>query len=476
MSHAAALPKAESWPPAPAAARPMSLRLRVSLVLTAFAAALVLAGAALWLRDARTAIAEEIISAHRVAAQWLGAAANGAASGDPAWSEPRLIAHLHAVGRIRAHHLEVHDESGRQLYQSPPSAYKAGHDAPAWFARGFDPALPPLNLIAGPLTITLQPDASRAIVNLWDDLAAAAGRAALALAGLFAGCWFALGRALRPLDSVMAALDRTGQGRFDTRLPETGPAELVRLAQAFNGMAGRLDLAVAENVRLTQEQALARTVTERLEADRQAIARELHDELGQSITAVGALAGAIIQRCPDNPAVGQSAGVIRDVAARMHDDVRALLTRLRPPSAPVGGQTLADAVASYLDAWQSRHPDIELTTELFAGPCPLPDDITLTALRVVQESCTNVIRHAEATRARVRLLRDDAGLVVEISDNGRGLSPAPGQAGFGLTGMRERVAAVGGKLDITSPAGTGTRVHARLPLPSTDIYPEPVAS
>lgn len=457
--------------------RPMSLRLRLSLVLTALAAALVLAGAALWVRDARIAIAEEVTAANRVAAQWLGAAARGASDGDPAWSESRLIAHLSAVGRIRAHHLEARDPAGSAVYRSPPSAYKAGRDAPAWFAQWLGPELPTLQLAAGRLTLSLQPDPSRALVDLWDDLAAAAGRALLALAGLFAGCWLALDRALRPLGSVMAALDRAGQGRFDTRLPEAGPAELVRLAQAFNGMAGRLDQAVAENVRLTQQQAVARTVTDRLEADRLAIARELHDELGQSITAVAALAGAIVQRCADNPAVSQSAEVIRDVASRMHDDVRALLTRLRPPAPGHDEETLADAVRSYLAAWQSRHPDIELSSELFAGPYPLPDDITLTALRVVQESCTNIVRHAQARHARVRLLREADGLLVEISDDGRGIEPAPGQAGFGLTGMRERVAAVAGQLDISSPHGGGTRIRARLPLPPVALavapHPEP---
>ncbi len=463
MSHAASidLPAAR-----PAARRPLSLRLRLSLVLTALAAAFVLTGGALWLRDARVAIAEEITAAHRVAAQWLGVAARGAAEGDPAWSETRLLAHLAAVGRIRAHQLEARDDAGRLLYRSPPSTYKAGHDAPAWFARWFEPALAPLHFNAGRLGLRLEADASRAIVDLWDDLAAAAGRALVALAGLFAGCWLALARALQPLDRVMAALDRTGRGDFDTRLPEHGPAELARLAGAFNGMAARLQRSVADNVRLSHEQAVAHAIAERLEADRCAIARELHDELGQSITAVAALAGAIAQRSGSEAAIHRSAAAIGEVATGMHDAVRALLTRLRPPRR--GPQeTLADALRSYLTAWQTRHPDIELTTELFSGPHPLPDDITLAALRVVQESCTNVVRHAQASRVRVCLLRDDRGLSVEITDNGRGIEPATGQPGFGLTGMRERVDGAGGSLTISSPPGGGTRIRARLPLADT---------
>lgn len=461
----------------------LSLRLRVSLVLTALAAALVLTGAALWIRDARMAITEEITAANRVATQWLTVSAQGTAAGDPAWTEARLLAHLNAVGRIRAHQLEARGADGKLLYRSPPSAYKAGRNAPDWFFDWLKPELPALNLQAGTLSLSLLPDASRSVLDLWDDLTAAAARALLALAGLFVGCWFAIDRALKPLGTVMAALDRAGEGNFDTRLPVNGPRELAHLAEAFNSMALRLERAVAENVRLSQEQALARTVTDRLEADRKAIARELHDELGQSITAVAALAGAIVQRSADAPAIRQSAEVIRDVTSRMQGDVRALLTRLRPPrSGPQ--ETLDDAVRSYLAAWSQRHSDIELTTELFAGPSPLPDEVTLTALRIVQESCTNIIRHALASKTRIRLLREGQALTVEVSDNGRGIMPAPGQAGFGLAGMRERVAELGGSLDISSPSTGGTRIRARLPITqsaghaddASDTSTEPAAS
>ena len=453
--------------------RRLSLRLRVSLVLTALAATFVLAGAALWIRDARVAIAEEITAANRVATQWLTVSAQATAAGDPAWTESRLLTHLNAVGRIRAHQLEARDADGKLLYQSPPSAYKAGREAPGWFFDWLQPSLPALRLQAGRLSLNLQPDASRSVLDLWDDLSAASTRALLALAGLFVGCWFAIDRALKPLGTVMAALDRAGAGNFDTRLPVDGPRELAHLAEAFNSMALRLERAVADNVRLSQEQALAQTITERLEIDRKAIARELHDELGQSITAVAALAGAIVQRSADNPSIRQSAEVIRDVTSRMQGDVRALLTRLRPPrSSPQ--ETLDDAVRSYLAAWSQRHSDIELGIELFAGPCPLPDEVTLTALRIVQESCTNIVRHALASQARIRLLREGGALTVEVSDNGRGIMPASGQAGFGLTGMRERVAELGGSLDVSCPPGGGTRIRARLPIIAPP--PEPATS
>jgi two-component system sensor histidine kinase UhpB len=442
----------------------LSLRLRVSLALTALAAVLVLAASVLWVRDARSAINEEVTAAHRVAAQWLSVAAQGTQRGDPAWSETRLIQHLHAMGRIRAHELEVRNQAGHTVYSAPASSYKSGRSAPEWFSRWLDPALPALHLHAGQLELVLQPNASRALLDLWDDLTAAAGRCLLALLGLFAGCWLAMDRALKPLGAVMAALDRTGQGDFNTRLPEDGPPELAHLAQAFNGMAVRLEQAVAENTRLNHEQAFAQALTEHLEADRAAIARDLHDELGQNITAVAALASAIAQRSPaDQPIIAQSAQLIRESAARMQTDVRALLTRLRTPdTGSVEG--LDDALRTYLHSWQCHHPDIQLEMHLAAGPAPLSDALTLTALRIVQEGCTNIIRHAQARQARISSRREGHELILEICDDGCGLPAQRRSGGFGLAGMQERVTALGGQLLLEALPPRGTRILARLPL------------
>jgi DNA-binding CsgD family transcriptional regulator len=264
----------------------------------------------------------------------------------------------------------------------------------------------------------------------------------------------------------MAALDRTGQGKFDTRLPNDGPAELARLGHAFNGMAQQLERAVAENVRLTQEQAVARAITQ--SASKPTAAPSPANSTTNSARASPPLPrwpAPSSSAAPAAPRSSHSAEVIREVASRMHGDVRALLTRLRPPWHDQR-QTLDDAIRGYLASMAPASPGIELVTELFAGPQALPDDITLAALRVVQESCTNIVRHAEAGRARVRLLRDGATLMLEITDNGRGIQPAPGQPGFGLTGMRERVDGLAGSLDISSPSG-GRHAHPRPPAPGT---------
>ncbi|KIF80484.1 hypothetical protein TSA66_06090 [Noviherbaspirillum autotrophicum] len=447
----------------------LSLHTRISLVLTALAAALVLALGSLWLKQTHESIREEVQAATRVAEQWLGAAALEMRAQSSAWPSQRLLAHLQAAGRIRANALEAVDASGRRRYLSPQPTYKAGHSAPAWFAALVEPGFAAHRVEAGELTLILHPDASRATLDAWDDLCAMAGWAGVLLAVLFFAARHALDRALRPLGQVMAALDRTGRGCFDTRLPVFPAPELGRLAKAFNGMADRLVEAVNDNVRLRSEREWAERLQTKIEDERRGIARELHDELAQGITAVRALAGAIAQRSADQPALHGPAQSIIAVTGQMQDGVRTILRRLRPLQGGPGAGA-DDTLRRYLQVWQQHYPDITLGMTLAAGPLPLCDDALQAIMRITQEGLTNVARHAAATRVEVTLRRlgagDDAWLELILADNGRGLgvpSPAAG-CGFGLAGMRERVLALAGELQFDTAAGSGTRLCVRLPL------------
>lgn len=444
-----------------------TLRLRFSLILTLLAATLLLAGGIGWMRETRAAIGEEVEAASRVALQWLGVAARGAQDGDPAWAPDRLLAHVAAVGRIRANELTVFDAEGRLVYRSPGTNYKAGRSAPGWFSGYFAQALAsslqPRTLQAGPLTLLLTPDSSRSVLDAWDDLRTFAGWAVAALAGLFAACWLALRHALRPLGAVMQALGQLGSGRFETRLPVFQDSELGQLARSFNGMADRLDAAVAENIRLGREQDLTRAVQAHLESERRSIARELHDELAQGITAVRALAGAIAQRTDGQPALHGHAQSIVAVTGQMQDGVRTILHRLRPPLAGLSLQLTA-----FLEGWQRHHPDLALHADLAVDALPPGDELALAVLRIVQESLTNVVRHARARTVRVRVhyLAAAGELLVEVEDDGCGLRAAEAAtrgSGFGQAGIRERVGLLGGRLEIVGGSGGGTCVRACLP-------------
>jgi len=442
--------------------RRLSLHTRVGLVFTGLAASLLLVLAGLWLHGTRNAIHEEVEAANRVSVQWLKALVGELNEVPPSALPTHLLGVVRPLGRIRANALEVLAADGSSLYHSPPPTYKAGRSVPSWFAALLTPEFAPRRLPVGELQLILQPDASRSVIDAWDDLLAMAGWALALLAVIFGVSRLALDRALRPLEQVMAALDRTGSGRFDTRLPVFATPELGRLSRAFNGMADRLSEAVNDNVRLETEHEVARRMQGHLEEERRSIARELHDELAQGITAVRALAGAIVQRSGDLPAVQSPAQSIVGVTGDMQQGVKNILQRLRPLS--VTG--FAPALERLLGAWQTQHEEIELSVDLALGNKPLPDEVAQAVLRIVQEGLTNIVRHSGASRAELCVSRNAGRLQIQLCDNGRGRDGRPSAqagSGFGLAGMGERVAALAGQLEFTTPADGGFCLLATLP-------------
>ena len=449
----------------------LNLHTRISLVLTGLAASLLLVLAGIWLQGARTGIHEEVEAASRVSEQWLSALTVEMQTVPAAALADRVLGIVKPLGRIRANALEVFAADGRLLYRSPPPTYKAGRSAPAWFTGLLAPTFQQRTLQVNDLRLVLNPDASRAMIDAWDDLCAMAGWALLLLAVLFVTTRMALDRALRPLDQVMQALDRTGSGRFDTRLPVFSTPELGRISHAFNGMADRLVAAVNDNVRLETEREVGAHLQGRLDAERGVIARELHDELAQGITAVRALAGAIAQRTVEQPALNSHAQSIVAVTGDMQNGVRGILHRLRPP--PSSG--LAVTLERTLAAWQLQHENIVLTHRLALGASAIGDDVAQAAVRVVQEGLTNIVRHACASQVELLITRTAGHLNISLADNGRGYdgqaSPQAG-SGLGLAGMAERITLLGGELKINNRQGEGFCLVASLPDHSPLAYLE----
>jgi two-component system sensor histidine kinase UhpB len=445
------------------ALRATSLRSRLSIVLTGLVATLLAIGVAWWLHGTRHAIHEEVEAATRVAEQWLKVLIPETLDGEPD-GMTRLLAHLAAVGRLRANRLEVLDAHGALLYVSPEPTWKAGRVAPAWFDRRVAPVVAVREFAAADrsVSVVLRPDTSRAVLDAWDELVAALGWAAAALLLVWLGTRFALDRALAPLAQINAALARGATGHFDRRLPTYRVAELDHLAASYNRLADSLDQTRSHNRRLEHDQALARAVQARLEDERRLIARELHDELGQAITAVRAIAGAILQRCEAQPQLHGSAQAILAMTDQMQDGVRAILQRLRAGDGNAGTR-LDEIVANYCALWARCHPHIALHCHAAPGGAAVAEALALAVLRLLQESLTNVARHARATRVDVRLDVGPGEIALAVSDNGCGLPAERRSDRFGLLGMHERVARLDGELRFETPPGGGLSVCARLP-------------
>jgi signal transduction histidine kinase len=256
----------------------------------------------------------------------------------------------------------------------------------------------------------------------------------------------------------------------DNRTPRafTDPEEsaLVQLAAHAALAIRNARLFAAVQATGNRLQTVSSHLLEVQEAERRHLARELHDEIGQALTAVK-INLQMLRRLPDMSAADGRLVDSLGMLDRILEGVRQISLDLRPSLLDDLG--LAAALRWYVGAQAQR---AGLTAEIVAGTLPggLPIAIATTCFRVVQEAVTNVVRHARATRIEVTLECGDDGLTVSVTDDGIGFDAAAARrralAGesLGILGLAERVDLAGGRSCIESASGQGTTVHAWLPL------------
>lgn len=200
------------------------------------------------------------------------------------------------------------------------------------------------------------------------------------------------------------------------------------------------------------------------EDDRARIARELHDDLGQSLTALKMDMSWLKEQIPEElPILTEKADNMLELIDSIVESVRHIASNLRPGLLDDLG--LAAALEWLLDEFSKRH-GITYDVRMEEDELDLPETLSITVFRIIQEALTNVARHARASRVDVSLQCHSNTVHLEIKDDGRGFDPSrkPQHASYGLLGMRERVAALGGHLGINSHPGKGTALCVRLPL------------
>ena len=200
------------------------------------------------------------------------------------------------------------------------------------------------------------------------------------------------------------------------------------------------------------------------EDERLALARELHDEMGQTSTAIRTEV-AVLQRIGRlHPEADESVKRIAESAQHLSQMTRQMLHRLRPPALDSMG--LEQALVSLCDNWQQNTQTV-CEFKVPTLPEGLNDYACVTVYRIVQEALTNVTRHANAKHVRVELTLDTQGLNLNIEDDGQGMADTQAvHQGFGLLGMQERVASVACRMSISSKLGQGVRLAIQIPKES----------
>jgi signal transduction histidine kinase len=261
---------------------------------------------------------------------------------------------------------------------------------------------------------------------------------------------------------VLVALDRIEGGPGFTQEDET-------LLQSFAVSAAT---AVATAQTVTAERHRQRLAA--AEGERSRWARELHDDTLQSLSALRISLSAA-RRSPDNlaAAVGDAVGQLEEAITNL----RALITELRPAALDELGVKAAIEALAERSARRDIEVDVsvELTVDRGSDRPRLTEDIEIALYRIVQEALTNAVRHGQARRAVIEIREGPAAVEVLVRDDGRGFDTSGRSDGFGLLGMRERVALLGGELAIRSSPGQGTTVSARLPVAHREQAPSPQA-
>ena len=378
----------------------MKLRTRLHLVVTGLTIVWLIVLVASEVQLTQSRIREDILAANQVAIQLFGRLVNvyGLIGGTQAVTE-----FLTQLGHVRSNDIVLTYPGGPVVYHSPPATYKAGHNAPAWFARLVAPSIPRYVFpLPSGLEIIVQAAPSRGIVDGWDAI---------------------------------------------TRLLTVAAVMLV----IVNGLAFWI-----------VERAVAPVVIEqRLDEERRLIAHELHDEFGQSVTAIRSLAQAIVGQS-SQPPMQEAARLISEEAARLYDAMHGLIPRLAPTA--LDTLSFSEALEGMVRDLQRRHPSVRLSLrhELACNPGP---GASFAAYRVVQEGLSNALRHANASHVDVELRAEPNSLTVTVTDDGVGVPDDWSRPGhYGLHGLAERVGHLGGKLTLRNQGRGGTLLAAEIPL------------
>jgi two-component system sensor histidine kinase UhpB len=261
-----------------------------------------------------------------------------------------------------------------------------------------------------------------------------------------------LRRRFSPLDRLIErveAIDPADPTDFEAPPYNDGAAEVERLATSFHRMLERID---------EERKRSGRLVVRAQEEERRRLARDLHDEVNQSLTGILLRLEAVSQTAP--PELREELAAVKKLVNQAMGELVTLARQLRPTALDDHG--LVSAIVSHTRRFEAQ-TGVAVDVRVEGEPVHLGSDQEIAVYRFAQEALSNVARHAGAKSVDVELSTNGHGLEVTVRDDGRGFDPRSGSDGVGLSGMSERARLVGGKLEVASTPGQGTSLTLQVP-------------
>ena len=445
----------------------LSLRARINLLLALVLAFGLLINIARLVVEAGPRVQAEDQSVIRLAREFIAMiVADLNEAPDP---EARLQQIASDLSRLR--HVSITLQDGTQHSSNIGQTAESDdpHAPPAWFVNLVHPETTsvdvPFSVHGKPQRLVITSHPNDEIAEIWDGIVTQLEVGSITALALFLVTMMVVSRALMPLAALSQAMNRIEAGDYDARVKPGGAPELAAICGKLNHLAATLGEAVEE------KRQLAERAVSLQDLERKQIACELHDEFGPYLFSLRAHASALVRLAESGeparePLQKHGSSILEQVNALQQVN-RRVLEKLRPVGLAELG--LSGALEALLRLWRESRPDVAIETAISRSLGETGETTELTIYRVVQEALTNAFRHARATCVNVTVepaeqpgtYGNRGCALVRIRDNGCGLT-SDHQLGRGLTGMRERILALGGTLSVASSEG-GVTVEAIIP-------------
>ncbi len=436
----------------------MSLRHQIIVRIFLSSVCILVLGGAIAIWQARQAVAKEVDASIHLALQLITLGI----SETPMFQQIDDLSRFSALRQTRHLSIELRKPDGQLLhFAGEANSNDSEQMPPSWFVHWVQADYPEvehqLQTHDGKvLTLIIKAQPLDEITEVWEESLGFFASISLMTLLTFLAVNLVFNKALKSIAVIVDGLRLIETGRYRHKLPLFATEEFDNIAMAINHMTGELEKTQQENRALTQHSLAIQ------EEERQRLSQELHDEFGQSLTAIKVMAVTAAQQQTDVQKITASITAICDHLVAV---VRNMMQQLHPLVLTELG--LKATLEEMVNHWSERNPGLDLTIHCSDAVDKLERNITIQVFRVIQESLTNVIRHAEARHVTIELGIDNQPqpvLRLAVNDDGQGCDLRAVSRGFGLLGMRERIKSLDGELSLQSQPGAGMEITAWIPL------------
>ncbi|MDF1583401.1 MAG: histidine kinase [Methyloprofundus sp.] len=436
----------------------MSLRYQISIRILLIALLILILGGSIAIWQARNSVNKEVDASVNLALQLIKLSAGTMTTDATKW-----LYRLSALEQTRHLNIQLKKPSGQVLDITGHQQNRDNNQdkPPKWFvnlvASDYPKVEYPIKTLDDTqMMLIIQANPLDEITEAWHESIAFFGSVVALVLLAFLAVQMVFNKALNAIATIVSSLQSIETGNYKKKLPDFATQEYDNIARAINHMIDVLENTQQQNRSLTQHSLKIQ------EEERQFLAQELHDELGQSLTAIKVMSAAAAHQGSNTEAITREISTICDYLMTV---VRSMMQQLHPLILTELG--LAATLEDLVNLWSERHPTMNLSLDYDDEVIEqLSKEATIQTYRIIQECLTNIVRHAQATEVIISLHRatDSAQLHLCISDNGQGCHPEQITSGFGLLGIQERIKSLAGDFDLQSEPGQGMTINAYIPL------------